>query len=74
MAPLTLVNVVDDRAGREVSRVASSLTDVSAWVWALGGRSSNTVLAAGTVPLDRTRVAAALARDASPAAVEVLRN
>jgi hypothetical protein len=72
VAPLCLVNVVDDRVGREVSAVAARLADVYAWVWAVGGRSENTVLVAGRgASPERARVGAALARDRAPASVEI---
>jgi hypothetical protein len=72
VASLTLVNVVDDRSGREVARVGAGLGDAYPRVWSISGRSNNTVLGGdrGAVDLDRLR--GPLARDASPAALAVL--
>ncbi len=67
MAPLALVNVVDDRAGRDVRMVAAGLALAYPRVWALGGRVGNTVLAAGRRDLDLDRIRALAAADASPA-------
>jgi hypothetical protein len=71
LAALTLVNVVDDRAERELSRIIDGLAAVYPWVWACAGRSNNTVLAAGRGALDQARVISELARDPSPAGLEV---
>lgn len=67
VAPLTLVNVVDNRAGHVVRLVAAGLTAVYPRAWALGGRAGNTVLVGETAGLDLPRIAAAIAADASPA-------
>jgi hypothetical protein len=67
VAPLALVNVVDDRAGRDVRTVAAGLALAYPRVWALGGRVGNTVLAAGRRDLDLDRIGALAAADASPA-------
>ncbi len=72
VAPLTLVNVVDDRAGREVARVAAGLAEAYPRVWALAGRSHNTVLGADRGRLNLERLRGPLAADASPAALGVL--
>jgi spermidine synthase len=67
VAPLTLVNVLDDRAAREVRVVAAAMSDAYPHVWALGGRAGNTIVvgAAGALNLDRIRAGAAA--DPSPA-------
>lgn len=69
VAPLALVNVVDDRSAREVRRVADALGGGFASVWTLGVRPGNTVVAgqAAGLALDLERVAAAAAADPSPA-------
>jgi hypothetical protein len=74
VAPLALVNVIDDRAARHIRSVASTLASAYPTVRAINGRSGNTVLLAGslaTPALDR--IAAQLAGDASPAGLAVLR-
>jgi hypothetical protein len=67
VAPLTLVNVLDDRAAREVRAVGGAMSDAYPRVWALGGRTGNTIVvgAAGVLDLDRVRAGAAA--DPSPA-------
>ena len=72
IAPLTLINVVDDRAGREVSRVAAALGQADARVWSVSGRSHNTVLGADRGSVDLERLRGPLARDTSPAVLDVL--
>ncbi len=67
VAPLALVNVVDNRPGHVVRRVAAGLSAVYPRVWSLGGRAGNTVLVAGRHHLDRAPLAAAAAADPSPA-------
>jgi hypothetical protein len=67
VAPLALINVLDDRSAREVRTVAAGLTAVYPWVWALGGRSGNTVVAGSVAKLDLRRIAAQAAADPSPA-------
>lgn len=78
IAPLCLVNVVDDRGGHELARVAAGLGEAYARVWAISGRSTNTVLGADRpgaedgAAVDLTRLGPALARDPSPASVREL--
>ena len=78
LAPLCLVNVVDDRDGAEVARVTRGLGEAYARVWAISGRSNNTVLGAdrpaaeAVAPLDLTRLGPLLARDRSPATLRAL--
>jgi hypothetical protein len=67
VAPLALVNVVDNRAGDDVRAVAAALMIAYPRAWALGGRVGNTVLAAGRADLDLDRIGALAAADPSPA-------
>jgi hypothetical protein len=67
VAPLALVNVVDNRAAREVGAVAAGLAQAYPRAWALGGRVGNTVVAGGAVTLDLRPIAARAAADPSPA-------
>jgi len=70
VAPLALVNVVDDRAHRVVDQVAAGLAEAYAQVFTLGGRSGNTIVAGARGPLPALgRIAAAAAADPSPAAL-----
>jgi hypothetical protein len=67
VAPLTVVNVVENRAARDVRTVAAGLAASYPRVWTLGARAGNTVVV-GTVPrLDLDRIAARAAADPSPA-------
>jgi hypothetical protein len=72
VAPLTLINVVDDASAREVDRIATLLGEVYPRVWSVAGRSHNTVLGADDSTVNLTLVASPLARDAAPARVELL--
>ncbi|HEY3771911.1 MAG TPA: fused MFS/spermidine synthase [Solirubrobacteraceae bacterium] len=70
VAPLALVNVVDDRSRRVVDRVAAGLAEAFDHLFTLSGRSGNTIVAGATgtgPPLDR--ISAAAAADPSPATV-----
>ena len=67
VAPLTLVNVLDDRAARDVRAVAAALSDPYPRVWTLGGRAGNTIVAGAVAPLDLDRIRARAAADPSPA-------
>jgi spermidine synthase len=67
VAPLTLVNLLDDRAAREVRAAAGALAESYPDVWALGGRAGNTVVVASAAKLDLDRIAAQAAADSSPA-------
>jgi predicted RecB family endonuclease len=69
VAPLTLVNVVDNRSAHEVRAVAAGLAMAYARVWTVGGRAGNTVVAGCAVRLDLERIAAHVAADPSPARV-----
>jgi hypothetical protein len=66
VAPLALVNVLDDRAAREVHAVAAGLGRAYPSVWALGARAGNTILVGSARPLDLDRIAAEAAADPSP--------
>lgn len=67
VAALTVVNVLDDRRGGEVTAIAAALRDAYPRVWALGGRVGNTVLAGDRIGFDLSRIAARAAADPSPA-------
>jgi hypothetical protein len=67
VAPLALVNVVDDRCARDVRTIAAGLAVVYPCVWALGGRVGNTVVAGCVKAPDFDAVAARAAADRSPA-------
>jgi hypothetical protein len=67
VAPLALINVVDNRAARDVHAVAAGLAHAYPHVWSLGGRAGNTVVGASVATLDLRRIAAGVAADASPA-------
>lgn len=67
VAPLTLINVLDNRSARHVYAVAAALSSVYPWVWALGGRAGNTVAIGGEARLDLDRIGAQSAADPSPA-------
>jgi hypothetical protein len=69
VAPLALVNVVDNRAARDVRAVAAGLATTYPRVWMLGGRAGNTVIAGAVDALDLAAIAAAVAADPSPAAL-----
>ncbi len=67
VAPLGLVNVVDDRSARDVRVVAAGLTTAYPRVWTLGGRGGNTIVVGCVARLDVERIAAQLSADRSPA-------
>jgi hypothetical protein len=69
VAPVALVNVVDNRAARDVRSVAAGLAEAYPRVWSLGGRVGNTVVAGTVAPLDLHRIATRAAADPSPARV-----
>jgi protein-L-isoaspartate O-methyltransferase len=71
VAPLALVNMVDDRSARELRLIAAALRASYPSVWALGDRGGNTVLIGSVARLDLGRIAASGAADPSPAAVTV---
>ncbi|MDQ6803571.1 MAG: hypothetical protein M3065_01100 [Actinomycetota bacterium] len=57
VAPLLLVNVIDDRIARDVREIAAGVAAAFPYVWALGSRSGNTIVVGQTAPprLDRDR-------------------
>jgi hypothetical protein len=69
VAPLALINVLDDRSARQVHAIAAALGAAYAQVWTLGARAGNTIVAgmATELDLDLARIAAAAAADPSPA-------
>lgn len=67
VAPLALVNVVDDRAARVVAAVAAGLAEAYPRVWALGGRAGNTIVAGDGGGLALAAIAARVAADPFPA-------
>jgi hypothetical protein len=69
VAPLALVNVVDNRSAHEVRAVAAGLAMAYARVWTVGGRAGNTVVAGCAARLDLERIGAHAAADPSPARV-----
>jgi hypothetical protein len=68
VAPLTLINVVDNRAARHVGAAASAMAIAYPKVWTLGNKSGNTIVAGCTNSRrpDLARVAARVAADRSP--------
>ncbi|MGN6867612.1 MAG: spermidine synthase, partial [Solirubrobacteraceae bacterium] len=69
VAPLALVNVLDDRSAREVRTVAAGLAAAYPRVWALGGRAGNTVVVGSVAKLALDRIATQAAADPSPARI-----
>jgi hypothetical protein len=67
VAPLTLVNVVDNRWARDVHAAAAGLATAYPRVWGLGQRAGNTVVTACAAMLDLDRIAARAAADPAPA-------
>jgi hypothetical protein len=67
VAPLALINVLDDRSAREVRTIAAGLAAAYPRVWALGGKAGNTVVVGSVARLDLDRIAAQAAADSSPA-------
>jgi hypothetical protein len=64
--PLVLVNVVDDRAARDVRLIAAAARTAFASVWTIGGRSGNTVVVGAAAQLDLALVSTRVAADPSP--------
>jgi hypothetical protein len=69
VAPLALVNVLDNRTACEVRTVGAALALAYPHVWALGARAGNTILVGAVAELDLDRIAAAAAADRSPTRV-----
>jgi hypothetical protein len=71
VASLTLVNVVDNRTGRDVGAVAAAMAVAYPRVWALGHQAGNTIVA-GSRFAHRpklARVASLATADRSPALI-----
>jgi SAM-dependent methyltransferase len=66
VAPVALINVVDNRAGKHVRTIAAGLAGAYAHVWALGHRVGNTVLVGSATVPDLDRIAAQAAADPAP--------
>ena len=66
VAPLALVNVLDNRAAREVRTIGAALAIAYPRVWGLGARAGNTILVGAVAELDLDRIAAAAAADVVP--------
>ncbi len=69
VAPLTLVNVVDNRSGRDVRAIVAAAAVAYPRVWTLGQRVGNTIVAGNTATHepDLARITARAAADRSPA-------
>lgn len=69
VAPLTLINVIDNRLARVVNAVAAAMAVAYPRVWTLGHRAGNTIVAGCTAARqpDLARLAARAAADPSPA-------
>lgn len=67
VAPLALLNVLDDRSAHEVYAIAAAFATAYPHVWKLGGRTGNTIVAGSATELDLDRIAARAAADPSPA-------
>jgi spermidine synthase len=67
VAPLVLVNVIDDRTARNIQAVAAAVSAAFPYAWALGGRAGNTIVVGQTAPPSLDRIAALAAADSSPA-------
>jgi hypothetical protein len=69
VAPLALVNVLDNRSAQDVRLVGAGLAEAYPHVWGLGGRGGNTILAGAVARLNLDQIAARAAADPSPARV-----
>lgn len=67
VAPLALINVLDNRAAHDLRTIGAALATAYPCVWALGGRAGNTILAGAVVEPDLDRIASSAAADPSPA-------
>lgn len=67
VAPLALINVIDNRTRAEVCAVAAGLSTAYRCVWALGGRVGNTVVVGGVSAPNFDSISAQAAADPSPA-------
>jgi hypothetical protein len=69
VAPLILVNLIDNRNARQVATVAAGLAAAYPQVWAIGGRGGNTVLAGSRSEPKLELIGARVAADPSPARI-----
>ena len=67
VAPLTLINVIDNRAAHDVHTIAAGLAASYPRVSTLGARAGNTIVVGTEQGLDLDRIAARAAADPSPA-------
>ena len=69
VAPMTLINVIDNRSAREVSAAVSAMGGGYPRVWTLGRRATNTIVVGSMAvrEADLARVATRAAADPSPA-------
>jgi spermidine synthase len=67
VAPLALINVVDNRAAQNVRRIAAGVAEVYPHTWTVGARVGNTIVAGARGALDLGRIRVAAAADRSPA-------
>jgi len=67
VASLAVVNVIDNRAARDVRAIAAGLAASYPHVWTLGARAGNTIVIGTERRLDLDRIAARAAADPSPA-------
>jgi hypothetical protein len=73
VAPLLLINLVDDRTARVVNAVGEAITGAFPGAWRIQGRSGNRVLVGGELRQPTLhRIAGLLAGDPSPAGLETL--
>jgi hypothetical protein len=73
VAPMALINVVDDRRGRLVNAVAEAVQAAFPAGWCIRGRSGNRVVVGGELtPETERRIAGRLAGDPSPARFDPL--
>jgi hypothetical protein len=67
VAPLVLVNVVDNRSAHVVRGVAAGLAAIYPLTWTVGARVGNTIVVGSRAKLDLDRIRAQAAADPSPA-------
>lgn len=67
VAPLALINVVDNRAAQIVRCVAAGLSEVYPHTWTVGARVGNTIVAGARQEVDLGRIRVQATADRSPA-------
>jgi spermidine synthase len=67
VAPVALLNVLDDSSAREVHAIAAAFATAYPHVWTLGGRAGNAIVAGSATELGLDTIAARAAADRSPA-------